>query len=237
VSATAEDAAAFVARRAEQLRIDTAAWHHVAEVLRFSPAVVADLSLGLLLDADGRRWLAYPYRRAGVWTSVNCRSLDGEKAFLKFALPLTDPPLLWDVGMPHTYRVDALADGGAAIVTEGERDAAAALTMGLEVPGRVAVVALRTDPRPFMGQRAVWLAFDNDAAGDDATVRVAGPWMRALGVPCRRFRLPRHKDLGDALSDLGPETARAEVLAAIARSEPVDCGGSEVAASCSTPAT
>lgn len=213
-----ESASALVARLADRLRADGDSWRHASEVLRFSPEVIADLSLGLFVGEDGRRWLVYPYRLGGRWTSAVGRSIDGGKAFFRAALPggFEPPPVR---GMPHTYRIDALAEGGSAIVTEGERDTAAALTMGLEAPGRVAVVSLRADPRPFQGQRGVWVAYDSDAAGDEAAQLVVAPWMRALRVPCYRVRLARHKDLGDALAELGPAGGRAEVLEAIGRAE------------------
>lgn len=212
-----ESASALVARLADGLRADGHSWRHVSEVLRFSPEVIADLSLGLFDGEDGRRWLVYPYRLGGRWTSAVGRSIDGGKAFFRAALPggFEPPPVR---GMPHTYRIDSLAEGGSAIVTEGERDTAAALTMGLEVPG-VAVVSLRADPHPFQGQRGVWVAYDSDEAGDEAAKLVVAPWMRALGVHCYRVRLARHKDLGDALAELGPAGGRAEVLEAIGRAE------------------
>src|SRR5258708_39670314 len=103
------------------LREDAGVWKHVTETLRFSPEVIAALRLGLHIDHKGRRWLVYPYRCSGAWTYANCRSIDGEKAFTR--VPSGQRTDL--------YRAETLEVAGTAILVEGERDLAAALTIGL----------------------------------------------------------------------------------------------------------
>jgi len=181
----------------EALKKDRAAWKHVTEVLRFSTEVVTGLWLGLYIDEQGRRWLAYPDERCGAWTYANCRSLDGEKAFRR--LPSGQ--------RTHLYRADTLEADGTAILVEGERDLAAALTMGLhaEVGGAsgAAVVSMPGTEQVGMAaaelatQRLVYLVTDNDDAGEMAAAKLA---TRLGPERCRRVRLDTFKDLGDLLS-------------------------------------
>ena len=197
-----------VAGMERALRADAEAWRHVVDVLRLSTEAVAVLRLGLHRTGD-RRWLAYPYQHNGRFTFANCRSLSGEKDFLRF--PKGQQTTL--------YRQDTLEPNGVAILFEGERDAAAALTMGLaaEVNEEAAIVAMpgadqtRPTVAALSSQRLVYLFTDSDKAGDEAAEKIT----RGLGQSkCRRVRLRRHKDLGDVLAELGPEKGLAEALTA-----------------------
>jgi hypothetical protein len=192
-------------KKAKALRADQAVWRRVTKKMKLSEEVVAELRLGLH-RAGGRRWLAYPYRRNGAWTFANCRSLDGEKDFLR--VPAGQPTSL--------FNGDALQDGGAALLVEGEKDAAAALTMKLgswfgylceghvqrpvlpfarvvAIPG-VAHVALAAEA--LAKQALIFIALDNDAPGDEAAEELA----RKLGPErCRRVRFAGVKDAGELL--------------------------------------
>jgi RecA-family ATPase len=187
------------------LRDDPAAWKHAIEVLRFSPEAIERASLGLKVDAHGRRWLMYPYRQGGAWTYAKGRSIGGAKAFVREPAGQAS----------HPYVVGELEEGGTAILVEGERDAVAALTLNLhtEVGGEAgaAIVSLPDGAKPtapasivraLERQRLVYVATDADGPGDAAAKGVAD----ALGADrCRRVRLKEHKDLGDVLEQLGPE--------------------------------
>lgn len=202
-----------VESRARALRGDPAAWRHVTEVLRIDPAVVESLRLGLYVN--GRRWLTYPYRAEGEWLFANCRSIDGPRAFMR------DPAKQRTV----LFNGDTLEAGGTAIVTEGERDCAAALTLRLhaEVGGSAgaAVVAIpgADQARPdivgaLQGQSVVYVWTDADEKGEIAAKKIAG----VVGPEkCRRVRLDGFKDLGDLLSAKGPDEARRVALEAVKR--------------------
>jgi hypothetical protein len=199
---------------AEALRKDPTAWKHVTEVLRFSPDVIAELCLGLYVDPKGRRWLAYPNRRAGAWTYANCRSLDDVKSFVR--VPRGQKT--------QVYRVDALEEGGMAILSEGERDAASALTMGLNAElggaGGAAVVSMpgveqvEVAATALAKQQLVYLATDNDTPGEEAAQKLAA---RLGPERCRRVRFDGFKDLGDLLSKMGLDEGRTAALQAFRR--------------------
>lgn len=205
---------AQVKAMAEALRKNANAWKHVTDVLRFTPDVV--VHLGLYVDHRGRRWLAYPYRQAGAWTYANCRSLDGEKDFVR--IPSGQKTQL--------YRVDVLEDGGTAILVEGERDAAAALTMNLHAElggaGGAAVVGMpgvdqvEVAVRALETQRLVYLCTDNDQPGEVAAEKLA---TRLGPQRCRRVRVDGFKDLGDLLSAVGAEKGSILSLEAFRRAD------------------
>jgi 5S rRNA maturation endonuclease (ribonuclease M5) len=193
-----------VAAMAKALREDADAWRHVTEVLKFSPEVVEQLQLGL--RGGGRRWLAYPYRRSGAWTFANCRSLSGEKDFFRHPRGQAT----------HLYLLDSLEDTGTAIVFEGERDAAAALTLGLDAGAVVAMPGaeqVKVAAEALAKQKIIYIATDSDAPGEEAAEKLAA---RLGPERCRRVRFPGFKDLGDLLSEKGVEEARLVAVEAIA---------------------
>jgi hypothetical protein len=207
---------------AAALRDDPETWRHLTEVLGFAPEVITDLRLGLYVS-DGRRWLAYPYQHAGAWTFANCRALEGNKDFRR--IPSGQPTTL--------YRADTLEPGGTAIVLEGERDVAAALTLGLgaEVGGSAgaAIVGMPGANQVSVAadalahQSAVYLFTDADGAGDKAAEEIAS---RIGKDRCRRVRLEGFKDLGDLLSANGSGEARVHAVAALrAASAPPETQG------------
>lgn len=185
---------AQVERMASALRQDPEAWHHVTAVLRLSPEVVASLKLGLRVDHEERKWLAYPYRRGEGWSHANCRSLDGPKDFRRY--PSGQATTL--------YRGDTLEPGGTAILLEGERDVAAGLTLGLGMLGSVVgmpgVNQVKLAAQALADQGLIFVGTDADPAGDKAAEELGAK----LGPErCRRLRFPGFKDLGDLLSSKG----------------------------------
>lgn len=195
------------------LRADVGAWRHVTETLGFTPEQVLGHHLGLAVNA-GRRWLMYPYIRAGRFTYAKGRSIDGDKDFWR-----------WPAGQESgVFGGDTLDPGGTAIVTEGERDAVAARVLGLhtELGGSAGcgVISMPdgATPKPpkcvldaLARVAVIYLALDGDGPGDvaaDALATALGP------VRCRRVRLPRHKDLGDLLSAASVVEGQAEALRA-----------------------
>jgi hypothetical protein len=189
---------------ASALRDDAAAWRHATEVLKFSPGAIEELQLGLHV-AGGRRWLVYPHRARGVFTFASCRSIEGKKDFIR--MPAGQQTAL--------YQGDALQDGGTALVLEGERDVAAALTMGLgdglgaAVVGMPGAEQVKLAARSLATQQRIYLCTDADKAGDQAAEKLAAE----LGPKrCLRIRFGHHKDLGDILAQLGPVDGLAEAL-------------------------
>ncbi len=205
---------ARVEQMAAALQADTQAWAHVTEELRLDPEVLRAEKVGLSRFENGIRWLAYPYKHAGVWRFANCRSIDGPRRFRR------EPQ-----GQPTTlYRGDTLEDGGTAILVEGEKDALAALTLGLAGelggPGGAAVVGIpganqvRLAVEALRSQRRVYVATDADPAGDKAAAEI----MAGLGPRAVRLRPPA-KDFGELLAQHGAQAALAQVLEVARRAE------------------
>lgn len=185
---------------------DEGAMQHVTKGLRFSLAVVKQLKLGLTGDGIAARRLAYPYADgSGGWSHANCRALDGQEPRYK-CQPAGQQPRLFNSG--------ALRPDGVAIVLEGERDVAAALSARLDrLPGAPVPVGLpgagqvRGLASQLAAQKLVILCTDADKPGDRAAEELA----RELGPErCRRVRLEGAKDFGDMLAALGPKKARSE---------------------------
>lgn len=224
---------AQVAGMAAALAADPVAWTHVTETLRLDAEVVRKERLGLHVDRDGRKWIAYVYAVGASPTFANLRSIDGDKAFRR--LPAGQRTTL--------YRGDALEDGGTAVVTEGERDALAALTMGLAAEignaGGCAVVAMpganhhEVAVRALRGQRKVYIATDADEAGDKAAAML----IAALGPMAVRLRPPGAKDIGDVLVKYGREKGLDMILQAAreADSAPVKSAATAITESVETP--
>lgn len=183
---------------------DEAALNYATIRLGFALPWVEDERLGLVIRG-GRRWLAYPYRRGGAFTYAKLRSIDGQKSFLRVP-----------AGIPsHLYGMDALEPSGTALLFEGERDAMAAKCLGLAAEvgpcGGAAVVsvpdgagsATRPDVIDALAtQREVFVALDNDNAGDTAARELTAA-LRTRGVRCRRFVVPGMKDLGELIAGGG----------------------------------
>lgn len=196
------------------LKSDPETLRYATEVRRFSPAIIDQLLLGLVL-VKGRRFLAYPYQRDGIFTYAKLRAIDGEKAFMR--RPAGAPSHLWGL--------DALEEGGTAIVFEGEGDAVAALSVGLQgevggvggaavvsVPDGVDSATKAANVEPLQPQGRVYVAFDADEAGDKAALALA----REVGADmCRRVRFGSYKDLGEALAALGPHATLDLALKAV----------------------
>jgi len=210
--------AAQVEAMAQALQTDSTAWDYVTKELKLDPEVVRLEKLGLYRNGDGRR-LTYPYRSRAAWTFANCRALDGQEPRFRRT----------PVGQPTTlYRGDTLKLGGTAIVTEGERDAIAAISMHLHSElggnGCAAVVAIpgveQVDKtwavEPLKSQARVLVAFDADAAGDEAARKLCA----VLGPKAVRLRPPGAKDFGDLLASRGPEEALSMVLEAAKEAAP-----------------
>ena len=99
----------------------------------------------------------------------------------------------------------------AALVTEGESDALAALTAirgsrsrtlqgvaVVSVPGASFPVARLADHLAAAGVSSVWLAYDADTAGERAT-ETAKAKLAEAGIAARELRFPAGMDLADCL--------------------------------------
>jgi hypothetical protein len=203
----------------EALLADEPLLQYVKQTLKFNEDVIKGSRLGLLVAGahETRRWLVYPYQLNGQWTFANCRSLDGPKTFMR--VPSGQPTSL--------YRESTLVQDGTTILVEGERDALAALSMGLaaEVGGEAgaSIVAMpgvslaQVTAKKLKTQKLVYLALDWDEPGNEASDAI----LKALGPgKCRRVSVKGYKDIGEILEKAGPSEALDILLKAIDKSRP-----------------
>jgi DNA primase len=138
-----------------------------------------------------RHTLLIPWLEAGRAVYLQARAPDAE----------TVPPELFLAGpVPCPYNA-RLLDGelGRLYLCAGVWDTLAVLEGGFPAVGIPEVTGLKAPWLPRFRNKSVYVAFDGDADGEAAAVKVMA-LLTARGIEAHRLRVPAGRDVGDWLA-------------------------------------